>query len=283
MSCQNQFFAIEAPGIRQYRDSEQLKMLCQLTTFDINFQKQSLITKKNLNSFIKTCEGLSGYACKVIDIDGHKVNTLAQVRPEQTFSVRITLNENVLDYIMQLYLKRMIKLTDNDSKYTNVLTNFKPWCVQSKALFEVINQLLHLRPIRTLVDDNSIEYVASQDKQLDDRLSQNYCYVEARLLEKYGYMITYARKDGLPSGPSYVSARAAYASLDPQLGFRFLNLNARVNSKHYKHYVVEEPVESRVKQQESTDETEEEYDDYYEEEVAEIESTESSDEYDDSS
>ena len=258
-------------------------MLCQLTTLDINFQKQSLITKKSLSSFIKTCEGLSGYACKVIDVEGRKINTLAQVKPEQTFSVRITLNENVLDYIMQLYLKRMIKLTDSDSKYTSVLTNFKPWCVQSKALFEVINQLLHLRPIRTLVDDNSIEYATSQDKQLDDRLSQSYCYVEARLLEKYGYMITYALKDDLPNGPSYVPARAAYASLDPQLGFRFLNLNARVNSKHYKHYVVEEPVESRVKQQESTDETEEEYDDYYEEEVAEIESSESSEEYDDSS
>lgn len=33
----SQFFAVEAPGIRQYKNSEQLKILCQLTTFDINF------------------------------------------------------------------------------------------------------------------------------------------------------------------------------------------------------------------------------------------------------
>lgn len=152
--------------------------------------------------------------------------------------MRITLNEDVLDYIVQLYLKRMIKLSESDSKYASVLTNFKPWCVQSKALFEVINQMLHLRPIRTLVDDNSIEYDVSQDRESDEQFSQSSCCVDPRLLEKYGYVIRYALRGGSPSGPSYISARAAYASLDPQLGFRFLNLNARVGSKRYKHYVI---------------------------------------------
>lgn len=101
------------------------------------------------------------------------------------------------------------------------------------------------------------------------------------LLEKYGYAIKYALRRSSPIGPSYVTARAAYASLDPRLGFKFLNLNARPGSKHYRHYTVEEPVESRVKQQESTSELEEEYDDYYAEEAAEIAESESSDDDDD--
>ena len=173
----------------------------------------------------------------MIDVEGHKISILAQVKPEQTFSIRITLDENVLDYIIRLYLKRMLKLSENESKYVTILTSFKPWCVQSKALFEVLNQMLYLRPLRTLVDENSIEYP----------LAQGCCCVEAALLEKYGYVIRYALKDEPPNGPSYIPALTAYASLDPHLGFRFLNLNARVNSKHYKYHAIEEPVESRAK------------------------------------
>ena len=248
----------------------------------MDFQRQSLVTKKGLSAFIRTCEGLSGCACRVIDVEGRKITSLAQVRPEQTFSVRITLNETVLDYIFRQYLKKTVKLSEAESKYAGVLTNFKPWCVQSKALFEVLTQLLNLRPVRTLVDENSIEYAESREKTTDDPLLHNDCCVDPRLLENYGYVISYALKGSPPIGPSYIPAQAAYASLDPQLGFRFLNLNARPGSKHYRHCVIEEPVESRVKQQDSSDDFEEEYDDYYEEEAAETEATESSDEYESS-
>lgn len=55
----------------------------------------------------------------------------------------------------------MLKLGENEVKYAGILTNFKPWCVQSKALFEVLGQLLRLRPVRTLVDENSIEHLGT--------------------------------------------------------------------------------------------------------------------------